>query len=63
MIALKAIAEIVTGLVYLARLIQENRNEAWVQGVRRFSSDLLTLDTEEKRREAAIKLNQLFRDA
>jgi hypothetical protein len=63
MSVLRAIAEIITGLVYLARLIHENRNEAWVQGVRRFSSDLLTLDTPEKRHEAAVKLNQLFRDA
>lgn len=58
--ALRAIATIINGLVYLARLYKENRHEAWVQKTSAFFEKLSQLDTEEKRSEAAKKINSIF---
>ena len=58
--ALRAIATIINGLVYLARLYKENQNAVWVKKTGEFFQKISELDTEEKRSEASKKLNDMF---
>jgi len=59
---IKSISEIVNGLVFLARLFIENKDQEWVQAAKGTFQVLKTLNTPEKRRETAKKINGFFRD-
>lgn len=61
MSVLQALAQIISGLVVLLKMLQEHRNEKWAKDTTELFSRLSQLKGEEERREAAKKLNDLFR--
>lgn len=59
--ALAYIAGIFKSIEYILRFIHENKNEEWFKKGGEVFSALSTLDTQEKRREVASKINDLYK--
>ena len=58
--AFQLLTQIVEGIKFIAKFIQDNRTEAWFQESAKLFTDLRAADTEEKKRNAARRLRDLI---